>query len=150
MFAIAPGFEVGIDVEVVASSLADEAVAEQFFTRREVADLRAVPDEARAWAFLTCWTRKEAYIKARGEGLSLPLHDFAVTLRPTDEPRLRWTAWSKAEPKAWRLIDVSEERLGYVAAVAARAPEPADMPGAACDVCRLRAGVHERQPTAVR
>lgn len=120
LLAVAPGFEVGVDVEVMNSSLADEAVAERFFTRREVADLNAVSPGDRTSAFLTCWTRKEAYIKARGEGLSLPLHDFEVTLRPGEEPRLRWTAWSSSEPRTWRLVDVSAEDGGYVAAVAAR------------------------------
>jgi 4'-phosphopantetheinyl transferase len=122
LFAVAPGFEVGVDVEVMNSSLADEAVAERFFTRREVADLNAVSPGDRTRAFLTCWTRKEAYIKARGEGLSLPLHEFDVTLRPGEEPRLRWTAWSSSEPRTWRLVDVSAEEGGYVAAVAARSP----------------------------
>jgi 4'-phosphopantetheinyl transferase len=123
LFAVAPGFEVGVDVEVMNSSLADEAVAERFFTSREVADLNAVSPGDRTRAFLTCWTRKEAYIKARGEGLSLPLHEFDVTLRPGDEPRLRWTAWSASEPSTWRLVDVSAVQCGYVAAVAARAAE---------------------------
>ncbi len=118
LYVVAPGFEVGVDVEVVNPSLADERVAERFFTSREVADIDAADD--RAHAFLTCWTRKEAYIKARGEGLSLPLHDFDVTLRDGVAPRLRWTAWSESEPCTWTLVDVSASDGDYVAAVAAR------------------------------
>ena len=122
LFAIANGIEIGVDVEVMDSSLADESVAEHFFTPQEVADLNSVGADDRTRAFLMCWTRKEAYIKARGEGLSLPLHEFAVTLREDEPPRLRWTAWSDVEPETWQLVDVSADEAGYVAAVAARAP----------------------------
>lgn len=122
LFAVGPGFELGIDVEVMDSTLADESVAEHFFTPMEVADLNAVEADDRARAFLTCWTRKEAFIKARGEGLSLPLHDFAVTLLRSEEPRVRWTAWSETEPDTWRLVDLSADQAGYVAALAARSP----------------------------
>jgi 4'-phosphopantetheinyl transferase len=120
LFVVAPGFDIGVDAEVMSSSLVDECVAERFFTPREVADLIAVSADDRARAFLTCWTRKEAYIKGRGEGLSLPLDEFDVTVRDGVAPRLRWTAWSRTEPKAWSLVDVSASDRSYIAAVAAR------------------------------
>ncbi len=120
LFVVAPGFDVGVDVEILNPSLADECVAERFFTSREVADLNAASADDRPRAFLTCWTRKEAYIKGRGEGLSLPLHEFDVTFRDGVAPQLRWTAWSATEPDTWSLVDVSASDCSYVAAVAAR------------------------------
>jgi 4'-phosphopantetheinyl transferase len=119
VFAVTHGVEVGVDIEVLDAKHSDELVARQFFSRTEVEEYLSVPAESRQRAFLTCWTRKEAYIKARGEGLNLPLQDFDVTLVPGSTPELRRTAWSATEPAEWRLFDVSRE--GCVAALAVRA-----------------------------
>jgi 4'-phosphopantetheinyl transferase len=123
MFAFAAGFEVGIDVELPAASIDHEQIAERFFSPCEVATLHAHPSDARPLAFLRCWTRKEAYIKARGEGLQLPLHDFDVAFAPTAPPALLRTAWSAGEPTEWTLRDVSHFWPGAVAALAAHVPE---------------------------
>lgn len=74
--------EVGVDVEHIRPELAGEEIAERFFAAPEVDALRRAPDEARATTFFSCWTRKEAYIKARGEGLSHPLDSFVVSVDP--------------------------------------------------------------------
>lgn len=118
VFAIAPGVPVGVDIEVLDSKQSDELVARQFFSRREVGEFLALPAEARPRTFLTCWTRKEAYIKARGEGLSLPLQDFDVSLTPGVAPALRRTAWSATEPAEWLLFDLTAACPGCVAALA--------------------------------
>jgi 4'-phosphopantetheinyl transferase len=123
LFAFAPGFEVGIDVELPAGQKDYDRVASQFFSPCEVARFRAQPPASRPLAFLRCWTRKEAYIKARGEGLQLPLHDFDVTLDPAVPAALLRTAWSSDEPTEWTMRDVSNLSGGGVAALAARAPE---------------------------
>ena len=99
LFAFAPGFEVGVDVELLDHARRDdELVAERFFSPHGGRDARAPTDEAaRPEAFLRCWTRKEAFIKARGEGLSLPLQDFDVDLRRlARRPAILRTAWSTA------------------------------------------------------
>jgi 4'-phosphopantetheinyl transferase len=81
LYAVTRGREVGVDVERIRPEFATLDIAERFFSSGEVAVLRAVADPgARARAFFACWTRKEAYIKARGEGLSFPLHRFRVSL----------------------------------------------------------------------
>ena len=123
LFAFAPGFEVGIDVELPGCREDDERVARQFFSPHEVATFRAQPRRSRPLAFLRCWTRKEAYVKARGEGLQLPLHDFDVAFDPAVPAALLRTAWSPNEPAQWTLRDVSNLSGGAVAALAARAPE---------------------------
>jgi 4'-phosphopantetheinyl transferase len=123
LFAFAPGFEVGIDVEIARGGRQDdEGVARRFFSPREVATLRAQPPGSRPLAFLRCWTRKEAYIKARGEGLQLSLHDFDVEFAADAPPALLRTAWSDDEPADWNLQDLSS-LSGGVAALAVRAPE---------------------------
>lgn len=102
LFAISRGREIGIDVERVRPEFAGERIAEQFFSPREVAALRALPPESRVEAFFNCWTRKEAYVKARGQGLSLPLDRFDVSLAPGEAATLlhidgdvrRATRWS--------------------------------------------------------
>jgi 4'-phosphopantetheinyl transferase len=124
LFAFTREAEVGVDLERVRTGAWADDVAQRFFADGEVAALRALPPYARPRAFLACWTRKEAYIKARGEGLSLPLQDFEVTLDPTVEPALVRTAWSPSEPKDWQLLDVSAAVPGYVAALAVRSDAP--------------------------
>jgi 4'-phosphopantetheinyl transferase len=82
LYTFACGRDVGIDVEAIRPDVATEAIAERFFTPRETAELRALPMELQAQGFFNCWTRKEAYIKARGQGLQIPLDSFDVALRP--------------------------------------------------------------------
>ena len=125
LFAFAPGFEVGIDVELADQTPPEgDRVAEHFFSPEEITTLRAHARPAQAQAFLRCWTRKEAFIKARGEGLSLPLKDFDVAFAEGDRPAVLRTAWSDSEPAEWTLYDISSLCRGAVAALAARAPEP--------------------------
>jgi 4'-phosphopantetheinyl transferase len=123
LFAFTTRAEVGLDVELddaLRPDLAPDLVAERFFSPREVLALRSVPEPLRARAFLTCWTRKEAFIKARGDGLSLPLDSFDVTLGDGSPAVLLRTAWSEEEPGRWQLQDLSEPERGYIAALAIR------------------------------
>jgi 4'-phosphopantetheinyl transferase len=80
--AVALDREVGVDVERVAPSRADEEVARQLFAPAEFADFQEEPGAGRAAAFFDVWTLKEAYIKAVGLGVALPLKDFAFTRAP--------------------------------------------------------------------
>jgi 4'-phosphopantetheinyl transferase len=120
LYVLSWSAEVGIDVELYRPEFAREHIAERFFSPAEVATLRSLPDDVQPHAFLTCWTRKEAYIKARGEGLSLPLDRFDVSLHPDSPAALLRTAWSEDEPAQWRLTDLSDAASGYLAAVAMR------------------------------
>ncbi len=115
LFAIAQDRHVGVDLEYVRADLADEQIAVRFFAPAEVEALRALPASQRVPAFFRCWTRKEAFIKARGEGLSLPLDQFQVSLEP-DAAVLLHTA-DPTEAQRWRLEPL-EPAPGYTAAIA--------------------------------
>jgi 4'-phosphopantetheinyl transferase len=80
LFAFARGREIGVDIERVRRDLPCERVAAAFFSAAEVPALRAFPREERPEAFFRCWTRKEAYLKARGDGLTVDLASFDVSL----------------------------------------------------------------------
>ena len=67
MYAFALARDVGVDIEMIRADAANDRIAENFFSPREVATLRALPRERQVEAFFNCWTRKEAYVKARGE-----------------------------------------------------------------------------------
>jgi 4'-phosphopantetheinyl transferase len=123
LYAFTTRAEVGVDVElddVLRPGFARERIAERFFSPDEVRTLRSLPEPLQARAFLTCWTRKEAFIKARGDGLSLPLDSFDVTLGDGSPAALLRTAWSEDEPGHWQLKDLSEPERGYIAALAIR------------------------------
>lgn len=117
MIAITRGREVGCDIERVDPSFADENIPERFFSPREVRALRALPAADQCDAFFRCWTRKEAYIKACGLGMSLTLDSFDVTLEP-DRP----AALLRGED-GWSL-KAADAPKGYAAAIAVE-----DQPG---------------------
>lgn len=109
--------EIGIDLEHVRPDFTGEDTARRFFSTNEVTCLSKLPESARHEAFFNCWTRKEAFIKAIGIGLSLPLDQFDVTLAPAEPAALLRTRWDESEAARWSLksIDIGP---GYVAAVA--------------------------------
>jgi 4'-phosphopantetheinyl transferase len=117
LFAISYGRELGIDVERIRAGVASEQTAERFFSPSEVAVLCSLPSHLRTTAFFHCWTRKEAYIKARGEGLSLHLDQFAVSLAPGEPPALLSTQQGPHEAWRWSLQELNPGP-GYVAALA--------------------------------
>jgi 4'-phosphopantetheinyl transferase len=117
LYAIARSRELGINVEHIRPDLADEQIAEPFFSAREVVVLRALPSHMRTAAFFHCWTRKEAYIKGRGEGLSLPLEQFDVSLIPGEPAALLSTQGDPCEAWRWSLQELIPGP-GYMAALA--------------------------------
>jgi 4'-phosphopantetheinyl transferase len=118
LFAFARGRELGVDIEYVRPIPDVERIAERFFSAREQASLQALPQDGRLEAFFTCWTRKEAYIKARGEGLSLPLDQFDVSLAPGEPAALLGVRGDLHAAFGWSLRAL-DPGPGYVAALAA-------------------------------
>jgi 4'-phosphopantetheinyl transferase len=96
--------DVGIDVERPGRQLEFEALARRFFSRAENAALSLLPEAERRAAFFRCWTRKEAFIKATGRGLSYGLGRFDVTLAPDQPPRLLRAEYD--DPANWSLRDL--------------------------------------------
>jgi 4'-phosphopantetheinyl transferase len=89
LFSFAIGRQLGIDVELIRPDFAGEEIAERYFSPQEIMELGGLPSSLRTEGFFLCWTRKEAYVKARGEGLHIPLDSFHVSLTPGHPARLQ-------------------------------------------------------------
>ncbi len=116
IYAFSLSRELGVDLEFIREELAEEGIAERFFSRREIGELQAVPVELRKQAFFNCWTRKEAYIKARGEGLSMPLDAFDVSLTPGEPAALLKNHADETDVTRWEMRSIPVA-AGYVAAL---------------------------------
>jgi 4'-phosphopantetheinyl transferase len=119
LLAFTRGREIGVDVEQVRRDSDLEAVARRFFSTPEQSQLAALPAEEKVEAFFRCWTRKEAYIKATGDGLSLPLGQFDVSLATGDKNALLATRPDASEAGRWLLQEV-QGGPGYVGALCVR------------------------------
>ena len=108
--------ELGVDIEQIRTIEDAAMIAERFFSAQENVVFRALDPQVRDQAFFNCWTRKEAYIKARGEGLSLPLDQFDVTFAPGDPARLLATRPDPTEARRWTLVSLTPA-AGYIAAL---------------------------------
>jgi 4'-phosphopantetheinyl transferase len=113
VYAFALVREVGVDVELIRPEFVSDDIAERYFSPSELEELRALPQDLRAEGFFNCWTRKEAYVKARGEGLQISLKDFDVSLTPGKAPELE-----SVDSSRWSLRSF-EPAPSYVAAVVA-------------------------------
>jgi 4'-phosphopantetheinyl transferase len=111
--------EIGVDVEKVRRDFDVEAIARRFFSPHEQEQLAAIPNEQKFEAFFRCWTRKESYIKATGEGLSLPLRQFDVSIAAEDHDALLSTRPDPAEAALWSLREIPAGS-GYLAALCVR------------------------------
>lgn len=114
--AITRGRSVGIDIEKLRDDFAVEEIAQRFFSQAENDMLMNVPPELKVRAFFNCWTRKEAFVKAKGEGLSLPLNQFDVSLIPGQTAEILGTRPDAGEKDRWSLwaLDAGDQ---YAAAI---------------------------------
>ena len=117
LYALTCGREIGVDLEYIRPMLDMEQIAARFFSVRENAALCDIPDDQKLEAFFSCWTRKEAYIKATGEGLARPLDQFEVSLAPGEPAQLLSVEGTSEETANWSL-EALVPVPGYVAAVA--------------------------------
>lgn len=115
LIAVARSRQLGVDVEPIRALPDADRIVERFFSSREVAVYRSLPSPARPEAFFTCWTRKEAFIKALGDGLTHPLDAFDVTVCPEEPAALRWVR-GVASPPPWHFEALSIDP-GYAATV---------------------------------
>ncbi len=117
LYVVTRGREIGVDLELIRDDVEVEQIAERFFSPREIAALHALPVYLRRRAFFLCWTRKEAYIKAIGEGLSLPLDQFEVSLVPGEPAALVSVEHCASEVLRWSLQELFPA-ADYAAALA--------------------------------
>jgi 4'-phosphopantetheinyl transferase len=118
-YAFTLGCEIGVDVEHRRRLLEIEGIARRFFAPEEVTELMALSEGERPEGFFNCWTRKEAYIKAVGDGLSVPLDSFQVTLEPGVPARMVALDGSAAAAERWTLHAFTPEP-DYAGAIAYR------------------------------
>ena len=111
VYAFSYGRKLGIDVERILPQLAGEDIARRYFTAPELVELQTLAPELRALGFFLCWTRKEAYVKAHGTGLNVPLDSFVVSLTPGRPAQLQ-----SPDSERWSMHSF-EPSTGYVAAI---------------------------------
>jgi 4'-phosphopantetheinyl transferase len=117
--AVTRGRDVGVDVERTRRRGEPLAIAERYFSEREVRDLHAVPDAQRRERFFDYWTLKEAYVKARGRGLALGLRRFSFVLEESAPIRVAFATGFDDDPSAWQFA-LFRPDAGHVLAVAVR------------------------------
>ncbi len=119
VIAVVRDCEVGVDVEQLRQQQDFDSIARRFFSPQEWETFSNLPEGQREVSFFQCWTRKEAFIKALGEGLSHPLDQFDVSLRPGEPARFLRIGGDAEEAHQWTLRSFVPE-AGYVGAVALR------------------------------
>ena len=105
-FAFAKARKIGVDVEMIRHDVDVEDIPKRFFSPSEQQTLAALQGDAKYQGFFNCWTRKEAYVKAVGSGLSLPLRDFDVSLVPGDPARLLATRPDATAASRWTMASL--------------------------------------------
>ena len=117
LYAFTRGRRIGVDIEFMKSFPDMDTVAQNFFSSKEIAELNALPTCQRQEAFYKCWTQKEAFVKALGDGLSRRLDQFDVSVIPGTPAELKSTAWDQYEAARWSLKTLTLVP-GYTASLA--------------------------------
>jgi 4'-phosphopantetheinyl transferase len=115
---------VGVDIEHIRPLADAAAIARTKFAPEEYAVWASLPADRQSGAFFACWSRKEAFIKATGEGLRRPLDDFIVTLHPDEPARLVTIRSAPDEAAGWTLLNLPAP-AAYAAALVVQGPVPA-------------------------
>ena len=121
VYAMTEAGELGVDVELVRPLPELESIAQKFFSPEECHQLLSLPAERRIEGFFNCWTRKEAYLKAVGDGLMVPLNSFQVSLLPGQPAAFLKLPGDRYPMSQWDLFHV-ELSDGYVGALATPFP----------------------------
>jgi 4'-phosphopantetheinyl transferase len=115
--AVTRGVTVGVDVERIRELRDMQGLANRFFSREEATQLECESEEERLASFFRCWTRKEAYVKAIGQGISCPLDSFAVSISASDPARLVHIDRDVSVAAAWDMVSIlpSPQYVGALA-----------------------------------
>jgi len=116
LYALTRGRGIGIDIERLRSNLSFERIAKRFFPPAEFEKLRSLPPEEFVEGFFNFWTCKEAYIKAIGKGLSIPLNQFAVTVHANKTVKIQNSKTNHCEESRWSFYTL-RPAPGYVGAL---------------------------------
>ena len=122
VYAFTEENEVGIDLEIIKEMKDASEIAKHYFSRSEIEDLEKVGEDNINKAFFNCWTSKEAFIKTIGDGLSYPLANFSVTLKPGEKPKILWIKDKTDEVNHWSLFRINTEE-NYISTLAIKAKE---------------------------
>lgn len=117
LYAVTRHRKIGVDIEQIRPLPDIESIAERFFSKPENAAFKTVSAQQKLAAFFNCWTRKEAYLKATGDGLSFPLDRFSVSLTPGEPAQLLNVEGDSAAPTLWYLKALVPAP-NYIAAIA--------------------------------
>lgn len=117
LFAFYNNIEIGVDVEWINKAVEWELISGNFFSKNEQQALHELEDTLKPLGFFNCWTRKEAFIKAEGDGLTFPLDKFSVNLKPGETPELLELETDPNSVKDWSLFSFIPGR-DYVGALA--------------------------------
>jgi 4'-phosphopantetheinyl transferase len=117
LFAFTSTSAIGVDIECIRGDVAGTLIADQFFAPGECEALRNLPESEQVAAFFRCWTRKEAFVKANGLGLSFDLDEFEVSLGPSEPAALLSVRGDTSEAFRWSLHSL-QPKEGYIAALA--------------------------------
>jgi 4'-phosphopantetheinyl transferase len=113
--------QLGVDIEKIRGDVDTNLLSERFFSSLEREGLRWLPEHLRVPGFFACWTRKEALLKATGDGLSVPLADFSVSTHPDHDPEVAEIRGDPEAGKRWFLVDLNVEG-DYRAVLAVECP----------------------------
>jgi 4'-phosphopantetheinyl transferase len=122
LIALARACAVGVDVEWIHPISDIEDIATRFFTNREAGELTALPHDERMTAFFSLWTRKEAYLKATGDGISEMLKDVEISFLPEKPAQVLAISGNAQAAERWTLLNLAPAS-GFAAALAAEAKD---------------------------
>jgi 4'-phosphopantetheinyl transferase len=106
LIAVSVRWRLGVDIERVREDVNVRELSERYFSERERHSLRSLPESMLVQAFFACWTRKEAFLKATGDGLGFPLSDFSVSVHPEIDPRIEEIQGDASAASRWTVTDV--------------------------------------------
>ena len=122
LVAITPGGRLGVDLEKIRPEVEWQALAKRFFSAAEFQALNGCPDDSRLKSFFTCWTRKEAFVKAVGDGIARGLREFDVSIDPDESAGLLNIRWQGEDAADWTIKNIPV-RGNYAAALAVDRPD---------------------------
>lgn len=119
VIAFCNDYDIGIDVEYIKRDFDVFDIVDNYFSKQEIKALHKIPNNQQTEAFFRGWTRKEAFIKAKSQGLSFPLDSFSISMDSDDNAELYETAWDKNEKNLWNIVPF-ETYKDYKAAFAVK------------------------------